>query len=112
MYKLWLDDIRDPKEWIEDYNSDVWKWCKTMNEAVVTVTKYGFPCFISFDHDLGLNEESGMVFANWLVDQDLMWQNMPRDFDFAVHSANPCGADNIRGLMNGYLKFKRENPRE
>ena len=62
------------------------------------------PQHIAFDHDLG-TEKTGMDFAKWLVesllDGDLQ---LPDGFTFSVHSDNPNGADNIRGLMAGILR--------
>lgn len=68
----------------------------------------GFDAFtISFDHDLGANEPSGMDVAKWLVERDqdeYDWLN--RDFKFYVHSQNPVGKANIESLLNNYMKFK------
>ena len=98
-YNLFLDDIRTPK------NGD-WTIARSFAEAVSIVEKHGYPAHVSFDHDLGDNVPTGMDFAKWLVEQDLDNQNMPEDFDYTVHSANPPGRENIEGLMYGYLKSK------
>ena len=98
-YNLFLDDIRTPK------NGD-WTIARSFAEAVSIVEKHGYPAHVSFDHDLGDNVPTGMDFAKWLVEQDLDNQNMPEDFDYTVHSANPPGRENIKGLMHGYLKSK------
>jgi hypothetical protein len=70
------------------------------------------PDFISFDHDLGLPEDSnteeqnGMTNAKWLVnyclDNDL---KLP---DFVSHSSNPAGAKNIEGLFKGFGERRRK----
>ena len=63
----------------------------------------GFPNFISFDHDLGL-EESGYDCAKWLVDYCLDHNlHLP---EFEVHSQNPVGKENILALLNN---FKNRN---
>lgn len=71
--------------------------------------RYGFPNFISFDHDLGENDTS-MFFIHWMInrvlDGDMI---LPKDFTFNVHSANPVGKKNIEGLMNSFLKSLDKN---
>jgi len=99
-YSLYLDDERNPKT---DRKFSV---CRTMQEAQDMVLEFGFPMYISFDHDLGDDIPTGFDFAKWLVDYDLDTGNMPDDFSFNVHSANPCGAANIKGLLDDYLVFK------
>lgn len=34
---------------------------------------------------------------------------IPKNFTFEVHSANPPGAENIRGLLNNYLEQRDHN---
>ncbi len=78
---------------------------RNYNEFVAYITKNGLPEFISFDNDLGLDENGilapdGYAAAKWLVyesDLDL------RDFKFKVHSANPVAAEQIKGLLNNYI---------
>jgi len=68
---------------------------------VAHITEYGLPDFISFDHDLGL-EESGYDCTKWLVDYCLdHQQQLP---DFAVHSQNPVGKENIQRLLENFVK--------
>jgi hypothetical protein len=71
----------------------------------------GCPDFVSFDHDLGdRHEPTGYDVAKWMVNKDLDMDGefMPDKFMFEVHSANPPGRENIAGLLNSYLKSKRE----
>jgi hypothetical protein len=101
MYKLYLDDIRTPK-------TDGWVIKRSYEEAVVHVLEYGFPNYVSFDHDLGdADDKTGLDFAKFLVELDQITMHMPKDFDFNVHSANPVGAANIRHFMEGYLRHKK-----
>lgn len=75
-----------------------------MEEAIEIIDKRGCPNHISFDHDLGMEERTGYDFADWLVDKDLDNPGfLPSDFTYNVHSANPVGAANIRGLLSRYL---------
>lgn len=102
MVKLFLDDIRVPKDEY-DYVA------RSYSDAVHIVrTLKRIPNFISFDHDLGDTDElSGYDFAKWLVSVDLDGQYLfPSDFSFNVHSANPVGAENILSLLNNYLRTK------
>lgn len=117
-YKLYIDDIRNPPD-------GTWVVARSVDAAISYVLEYGFPRFISFDHDLGLKlrarddqaiilvaeEEdteapSGYDFAKWLVNEDIEHGWMDGGFDYQVHSANPVGAANIRGLLDHYLRVR------
>ena len=106
-YKLFLDDVRDPSG-VHMGNPDDWIVCRSMQEAVNVISDLGWPNIISFDHDLGNQEPTGMDFAKWLVNLDLDGILMPDDFQFHVHSANPTGAANIQGLLDNYMATKKE----
>jgi len=106
MTKLYLDDIRDPKD-------SSFIVVRSFNEAVDFVKTNGVPDYISFDHDLGLepgiNEKTGYDFAKWLVEADLNEEiEIPIHFRFNVHSANPIGAKNIEEYLKGYLRTKNK----
>lgn len=109
---LFLDDIRNPNEAatyakIRGVNPDIydqeWTIVRDYLQFIAWITKNGLPELISFDHDLGeADERTGMDCAKWLVnyclDNNL---SLPK---WAVHSANPAGYDNIKGLL---LSFER-----
>ena len=105
MYKMYLDDIREPKD---TYDVIV----RSFDEAINYISRNGIPHFISFDHDLGLDSEgtiaeSGYDLAKWLVDQSLDGiLEFPEDFSFSVHSANPIGKNNIESILNNYIEFR------
>lgn len=91
MYKLYLDDIRNPI-------SDDWIICRSSSEALDYITNHGQPTFISFDHDLG-GDDTSMVFLKALstmVDEPT--------FDYIVHSANPIGAQNIISYLESWKR--------
>ncbi|GAB3824380.1 cyclic-phosphate processing receiver domain-containing protein [Hymenobacter jeollabukensis] len=46
---------------------------------------------------------SGYDCAKWLVEQELLVER------FNVHSANPVGAANIRGLLENYRRWREEH---
>ena len=93
MVKLYLDDLRPVPDGFIGIRSYI--------AFVAHITEYGLPDFISFDHDLGL-EESGYDCTKWLVDYCLdHQQQLP---DFAVHSQNPVGKENIQRLLENFVK--------
>ena len=115
---LWLDDLRNPYIDLEGSvpkEKGVVEWVLNYEQFVQWIEKFGLPEIISFDHDLAdehytpedliskeYQEKTGMDCAKWLVeycmDND---KHLPK---FYVHSANPVGADNIKGLLENYAK--------
>ena len=97
--------------------------CDEYKVIVAWITENGLPYKVAFDHDLGqdvANEnvamgmskrksrmekkgiKDGKDAANWMVDYCLdNKQDVPL---FTIQSANPTGADNIRGLLQGAIK--------
>lgn len=100
-YKLFIDDERFPV-------TDDWVIVRTSEEASKYVAQHGMPTEISFDHDLGKDvlgdDDTSMHFIWWIInthyDHGL---EIPADFTYYVHSQNPIGARNIKGLMDGFL---------
>ena len=102
-WAIYIDDERTPKT-----GSYEWAVVRSVEDAKALIVERGCPTYISFDHDLGEDCATGFDFAKWLVESDLDGKiTIPRDFLFNVHSANPAGAANIRGLMVGYLEFRK-----
>ena len=104
-WKLYLDDVRNRPEGFV--------LARSYAEAIDLVQKLGCPRFISFDHDLGLfddgTELNGHDFAKWLIEGDLDGKVLiPQDFTFNVHSSNPKGRENIKGILDNYLKFREK----
>ena len=103
--RIYLDDIRTPKEEFDFV-------ARSYDEAVAIIKRHGVPSFISFDHDLGVDESgvllhSGFDLAKWLVENDLDGvYKFPKDFSFKVHSQNPVGKENIISLLDSYLKYR------
>lgn len=77
-----------------------------MKTLLTILQKNGLPDFISFDNDLGLDENGeiapdGYAAAKWLVyESGLNLINLK----FNVHSANPVASKQIEGLLNNYIK--------
>lgn len=125
---LWLDDLRNPYinregRCPDGYDVD---WVINYQQFCDWIEKFGLPDVISFDHDLAdehytpeeywtdyerskayqesqnYTEKTGMDCAKWLVEYCM--DTKKRLPVFLVHSANPVGADNIRGLLENYSK--------
>lgn len=101
-YRLFLDDVREVRDVYPDDDPATWEVCRSFDEAAGRLAM-GWPRHVSLDHDLGDALPTGMDFAKFLVELDLITGQMPEDFTFEVHSANPPGAANIRGLLEGYM---------
>lgn len=104
MKKLYLDDIRIPK-------ANDFIIVRSFQEAIKYIEEFDIPHYISFDHDLGVDENdfllpTGYDFAKWLVEMDLDGiYKFPAGFEYNVHSANPIGKHNIESLLDNYLHF-------
>ena len=106
-YKLFIDDERFPPEGREHEFVIV----RTPVEAMRVMSDRGCPSFISFDHDLG-GEMTAMQIVHWMVEIDMDYQRtgesfIPESFKYDVHSQNPIGVANIRGLLNSYLEKRK-----
>lgn len=104
-WQLYLDDIRTPE-------NNTLMIARTVAEAQILIQQYGIPIFISFDHDLGIDDAGNLLptgydFAKWIVEMDMDGIiTVPSHFSFAVHSQNPVGAENIKSYLNNYLQLK------
>ena len=108
-WNLFIDDERMPTDvtWgsHEFYQQFPWTIARTKQRVMELIAMYGFPDFVSFDHDLSSNEPTGKDIANWMIEVDLDGTyRIPADFQFYVHSRNPVGKQNIEGLFNSYLE--------
>lgn len=118
-YNLFIDDEREIKDvtWMpwqvqEKYRSGVWAIARNADAVQAIVASRGMPDFISFDHDLGEDEETGYDIAKWFVELDMSEQTdfaFPTNFSFIVHSKNPVGKKNIESYLHNYLNFKSKN---
>lgn len=96
-YTLFLDDERSIESvtWVT-LPSGPWIIARSYDEFLITVEAYGLPGFVSFDHDLG-DGKTGRDCAYWLVDRCITTDELIPDY--AVHSMNPVGAENITSIM-------------
>ena len=110
MKKLFLDDLRSVNNVYNKSRISEFVVVRSYAEFVKYIQKNGLPEFISFDNDLGLDEDGtiapdGYAAAKWLVYKsglDL------RNLKFNVHSANPMAAEQIRGLLSNYIRHLQE----
>jgi hypothetical protein len=108
-YWLFLDDLRTV-EMVYPGQEEKFIVVRSHTDFVSYIAINGLPDFISFDNDLGENEEGNIMpegydCAKWLVYQsglDL------KNLKFMVHSANPVAKVNIVSLLNNYIAFLRE----
>jgi hypothetical protein len=107
MKKLFLDDVRTIDMIYDKSMESEFDIVRTYDAFIEYIKTNGLPNYISFDNDLGLKEDKttvapdGLAAAKWLVYQsglDL------KNLEFKVHSANPVAAEQIRGLLNNYIK--------
>lgn len=91
--KLFIDDLRE--------SPDVTFFvARSTNQAIKIINEFGWPEFMSLDHDLG-GEDTTMVFLKRLVNE--IWTDQPIP-EYLIHSANPVGSDNIRSFMQSWKK--------
>lgn len=135
---LWLDDARNPYEndWLNFSclsSPFCTVWVTSYNDFVGYIQQNGLPDGINFDHDLLPEhytpeslwndyakskawQDYNNVFGNgydcavWLV--DFCKSNNLKLPSWRVHSSNPVGANNIRGILTWYDDFWRKNNNE
>jgi hypothetical protein len=119
--KLYLDDVRTPKD-------PTWVVVRDYEQLVDLINEKGLNSFkvISLDHDLGegamkeyfsnvrtnfklnydnIPEKTGYDCTKFLVEKSIQ-DNIPLPLVY-VHSANPIGSANMMGYINNYLKNSR-----
>ena len=111
-YRLFVDDERDPaflefliRQGSRDLVPDgPWMIARSQPEAQLIIGERGLPEMISFDHDYGPPEAgNGHDLARWLVEEALDGRLDLRGLQYQVHSRNPVGQINIRGVLDSYL---------
>ena len=110
---LYLDDERElPHHYDRERR---WFVCRSSEEAKQMVLKYGIPCFMSLDHDLG-GEDTTMKFLHWLAEEyytdtkNNVGENYLAIPGYVIHSQNPVGAQNIKSYMESWKKsYNNEN---
>jgi hypothetical protein len=100
---IFLDDIRKP-DWLYTNPAD-WILVKNFDELMEVINQNkGNDITISFDNDLGLDDDGniltdGYACLNWLIDNDIYIQNI------IVHSDNTIANEQIFGKSKNWHKF-------
>lgn len=108
-YNLFLDDLRNVKMVYKNLTDDDFIIVRNFHDFKKVILEKGLPELISFDNDLGLDEnniiaEDGYACAKWLVyDSGIDLRNLK----FNVHSANPVASKQIQGLLDNYIRHLR-----
>lgn len=99
--KLWIDDLKRPPS-----DGTFWVWAKTTKQALEAIRTMKID-HISFDHDLGENEDGSIdeaiVVAKFIEEKSSEGKFGRIRWD--VHSENPVGRDNIMAAMTSAERF-------
>jgi hypothetical protein len=87
--RLWIDDIHDPP----DKN---WMIARTSSHAISLLGEIQFD-FISFDHDLGGDDNSMKIFD--FIEKKFYQDGVMFHFDWFIHSANPAGKRDLHTAL-------------
>ena len=109
MKKLFLDDIRTVDMVYNASMESEFDVVRSFAAFVRYIEKNGLPSSISFDNDLGLDENGevapdGYAAAKWLVYESGL--NLMK-LNYHVHSANPVATEQIKGLLTNYQNHIR-----
>jgi len=110
-YKLFLDDVREVDMVYSNLSNDDFVIVRNYIDFTNCIKQNGLPSLISFDNDLGVDEngkllKDGYACAKWLIyDSNLDLLNL----NFRVHSANPVASIQIKSLLNNYIKHLKES---
>ena len=126
---LFLDDIRNPRSNRLGLKDICWDIVRSYDEFVSYITNCEvLPEIITFDHDLSDvhtkhvisrlgNEQladysdldkTGYHAAKWLCEH-CMDKGKELPYILTVHSANPCGADNIISVLRTCVRITEQN---
>ncbi len=98
MIQVFLDDVREPPSGFYGVI------CRSARSAI-HVLSTGLVSFISFDHDLG-TELTGYDVAAYIEESVFVGSiTCPQ---YAVHSANPVGAERIKSAMMSAERLQSE----
>jgi hypothetical protein len=116
MYKLFLDDIRVPRNVYPTTSNDEWVIARSYDKFVEIITHRGLPFHVNYDHDLSTEhylpeidpstyqEKTGYDAAVWLVEYCL--KNKLELPSWSVHSANPIGRRSIEQYLGSWERLK------
>jgi NAD+-processing family protein with receiver domain len=109
-YNLFLDDIRAVSMVYPNKDND-FVVVRSYDACIAYIKQNGLPEFMSFDNDLGEDENKTVLPDGYAVTKWLVYESGLdlTNFKFKVHSANPVAKKQIEGLLNNYIKFQKNN---
>ena len=93
---LYVDDIRNPKMW--NNNLDEVTIARTYEQALKNLLSFKFD-IIDLDHDLA-EEKTGYDIVKFIVENKIFAPTI------YLHTANPVGRYNMKGMLERYTKSK------
>lgn len=100
---IYLDDVRNPPAMLNDNFVD-WKVIRTASNCIDFIDKHLNEIdFISFDHDLGNDEDGTGYNVACHLEKLAIEKKIYKPFDYQVHSANPVDADKINVCMKNVM---------
>lgn len=112
-YNLIVDDERTIEHIVNYKNQNFyydyeWVIVRNYTDFCEFVKSNGLPDIVSFDHDIASfiegEEKTGKDCAMFLIDYCI-----DNDLDFPtyfIHSANPVGESNIKGLIDNFINLR------
>lgn len=104
-YKIFFDDLRTVEMVYENPKDWEFEIIRNIDDFKKIILERGVPKFISFDHDLGEDENGNIMDSyealKWMVfelELDL------RDMDYKIHSANHLALKKIDSLIQNWNK--------
>lgn len=91
---LFIDDIRNPYDYIKTQEGDILTVARSYNAAIQALEDSKFN-YIFFDNDLG-DDKEGYDVAKYIVEHNIQIDG------FKIQSMNPVGVKNIRELLTHY----------
>ena len=108
--KVFLDDERDPREWLPDMgwwrgrdpsDLDEWVWARTAPEAVAFLEAGGVT-EVSLDHDLGEGEDVGDGYDVLLwLEERVATDDAYQPPAIHIHTSNIAARDRMESAVKG-----------
>lgn len=92
---LFIDDIRNPFDYIDNVDGVYVAIARNSHDALEALKEFTFD-IVFFDHDLG-EDRTGYDIAKWIVENNIKIKQ-----GFKIVSSNPVGRFNISQLLNHY----------
>ena len=106
-WKLWLDDVRNPRECnLYTFLEDEFIWAPRVEVAQYYCFLWGPPEFVMLGIRLGVDKlgNNSIDFLRWLAE---LFPNSPPP-DYSIHTSNPEGGKNMKSFMESWHKMARE----